>query len=464
MNDLAPGVEINGGLESCHSDSWTADSNSPSAPRDSRFHLFKSGSESFLLLAEGSRVFRIDGHLHDRLRTASAGPMDSVERIFEELRIQSDFPTARKNKAAPRLHALSLAVAQKCNMGCTYCYAQGGAFGEPPQNMPLKTALDAVELLFREARPGDKVSLSFLGGEPLLNRSVIRAATEHAAALAVVRKSALTLSITSNGTLIRPDDFEFFETHGFAVTISLDGVGDVHNRQRPFKNGAGSYEQLVERIRPALKRQRFMQVSARVTVTPENIDLVPTLEAFVGMGFHSVGFSPLLNAPGGGELGREHLAILLDQMIACGRRFESAVAAGRRYPFSNMVTALKELHRGTHNPYPCGAGIGYFGVDADGVLYACHRFVNDDLHMFGSVANGVDRVRQNAWMEQRHVNHQEPCRDCWARYLCGGGCHHEVIKRGRHACDYIRGWLHYCLGAYTRLLKARPDYYFANIE
>ena len=325
--------------------------------------------------------------------------------------------------------------------------------------MPLKTALDAVELLFREARPGDKVSLSFLGGEPLLNRGVIRAATEHAAALAVVRKSALTLSITSNGTLIRPEDFEFFENHGFAVTVSLDGVGDVHDRQRPFKNGAGSYEQVVERIRPALKQQRRMQVSARVTVSPKNMDLAPTLEAFVGIGFHSVGFSPLLNAPSGGELGREHLAIMLGQMIACGRRFESAIVAGRRYPFLNMVTALKELHRGTHNPYPCGAGIGYFGVDAGGVLYACHRFVNDDLHVFGSVQNGVDRVRQDVWVEQRHVNHQEPCRDCWARYLCGGGCHHEVIKRGRHACDYIRGWLHYCLGAYTRLLKARPDYF-----
>jgi uncharacterized protein len=457
MNDLAPDLGIEG-TERRHSEPWTADSDSPSAPRDSRFHLFKSDSENYLLLAEGSRVFRIDSNLHDRLRTSAPGS-DSVERIFKELRIQSDFLTAGNNRAAPRLHALSLAVAQKCNMGCTYCYAQGGTFGAPPQNMPLKTALDAVELLFRETCPGDTVSLSFLGGEPLLNRGVIRAATEHAAALAAVRKSALRLSITSNGTLIRPEDFAFFETHGFAVTISLDGVGDVHNRQRPLKHGGRSYEQIVERIRPGLNHQRLMQVSARVTVTPRNIDLVQTLETFAAMGFHSVGFSPLLNAPAGGELDGGQLAIMLEQMIACGRRFESAIVAGRRYPFSNMVTALKELHRGTHNPYPCGAGIGYFGVDADGVLYACHRFVSDDLHVFGSVQNGVDRARQATWMQQRHVNDQEPCRDCWARYLCGGGCHHEVIKRGRHACDYIRGWLHYCLGAYTRLLKARPDYF-----
>ncbi len=461
MNELAPGLEINERI-SRHTHSWTANPSSPSAPRDSRFHLFRSGSERFLLVVEGSRVYRIDADWYDRLKTTS-GLVHSVEEIFEELRIEKDFLAVRNNRAAPRLHALSLAVAQKCNMGCTYCYAQGGAFGAPPQNMPLQTALDAVEFLFSEAGPGDKVSLSFLGGEPLLNRTVIRAATEHAAALAAVRGSALTLSITSNGTLIRPEDFEFFETHGFAVTISLDGVGDVHNQQRPFKNGRGSYEQVMERIRPALRQQCRMQLSARVTVTPENLNLVPTLEAFVEMGFHSVGFSPLLNAPAGGELGGEQLAKMLEQMILCGRRFESAVVAGRRYPFSNMVTALKELHRGTHNPYPCGAGIGYFGVDAGGALYACHRFVNDQDHIFGSVENGVDRVRQHDWMERRHVNHQEPCRDCWARYLCGGGCHHEVIKRGRHACDYIRGWLHYCLGAYTGLLKARPDY-FAKAE
>jgi uncharacterized protein len=55
------------------------------------------------------------------------------------------------------------------------------------------------------------------------------------------------------------------------------------------------------------------------------------------------------------------------------------------------------------------------------------------------------------------VDRQEPCRSCWARYLCGGGCHYEVIHRGRPACDYIRGWLDYALGAYVRLSAQRPD-------
>src|SRR5207302_1515205 len=76
--------------------------------------------------------------------------------------------------------ALSLAVAQRCNLGCTYCYAQQGSFGDVPKSMPLATALKAVDLLFAETNPGERVNLAFLGGEPLINRRVIRAATEHA--------------------------------------------------------------------------------------------------------------------------------------------------------------------------------------------------------------------------------------------------------------------------------------------
>jgi uncharacterized protein len=28
------------------------------------------------------------------------------------------------------------------------------------------------------------------------------------------------------------------------------------------------------------------------------------------------------------------------------------------------------------------------------------------------------------------------------------------VHRGRPACDYIRGWLEYCIGAYARLTRA----------
>src|SRR5262249_23484515 len=160
---------------------------------------------------------------------------------------------------------------------------------------------------------------------------------------------------------------------------------------------------------------------ARVTVTPSNLRLRETLDALLDLGFFSVGFSPMLSAPSGREqMGSGDLAVMLEQMIDCGRAFERHTISGRRYAFANMATAMKELHNGTHRPYPCGASAGYLGVSADGQLWACHRFVEDEAGAMGSLKDGLDRRRQEQWLAERHVHRQEPCRSCWARYLCGG--------------------------------------------
>lgn len=415
-----------------------------------------------LFLPNGSRVFELDEETSSSLDALfSSGDEAAIGQRLRELGVDTPPLIDDVPVASPPLRALSLAVAQKCNLGCTYCYAQQGDFGGAAKSMPLQTALDAVELLFRDVAPGERVNLSFLGGEPLINRGVIRAATERAVELARERDAAATFSITTNGTLLTEEDGAFFERHGFAVTLSIDGIGAAHDALRPFKGGDPSFARVLGSAAPLLRMQRRMQVSARVTVTPSNLSLRHTLDGLLALGFHSVGFSPMLASPtGNAEMDERALSVMLDQMIACGEEFERRVLAGRRYAFTNVVNALREIHKGTHRPYPCGAGAGYMGVSADGELAACHRFVGDGAGAMGSVA-AIDRERQNAWLAERHVHRQEPCSSCWARYLCGGGCHHEVLARGRTACDYVRGWLHYCIGAYARVLDARPDWFGA---
>jgi uncharacterized protein len=432
-----------------------------SAPLSPDVHLLGPEEGALLLVPDGSRVYDVDAATHAALdRARRAQDPAELRALLARLGVEAPAYVDDTPPHEPPVRALSLAVAQKCNLGCTYCYAQQGDFGGPAMSMPEETAAASVDLLFGDIGEGERVNLSFLGGEPLLNRPVIRAATRRAVALATEKGCRVTFSITTNGTRVTPSDATFFEEHGFAVTVSLDGIGAVHDALRPFRSGRGSYDAVIANVAPLLEAQRRMQVSARVTVTPSNLAPRETLDALVALGFHSVGFSPLLRSPtGAGEMTHDDLAAMLDGMVDCGAEFERRVVAGERYPFANAVNALREIHRGTHRPYPCGAGAGYFGVSAEGALSSCHRFVGDEAGAMGDVVGGVDRGRQAAWLLDRHVHRQEPCSGCWARYLCGGGCHHEVISRGRPACDYIRGWLHWCLGAYGRLSKARPDWF-----
>jgi uncharacterized protein len=432
-----------------------------SAPVNPYVHLFATELGPHLLVVNGSRIFDVDRDTYSALEHAQeSADTTSLQGLLGELGVHQAPMVDDLPVIAPKVRALSLAVAQKCNLGCSYCYAQGGSFGGPAKGMPLETALRSVEMLFRGVGPGERVNLAFMGGEPLVARDVIRSATQRAEQLSKETGTPVGFSITTNGTLVTPEDGQFFEEHGFSVTVSLDGVGETHDRLRPYKCGRGSFDRIIANIAPLLRLQKRMQVSARTTVTPHNLDLRNTLDQLIGLGFHSVGFSPLLRAPTGrDELGHAELEVMLEAMISCGEEFERRVISGERYPFANMVNAMRELHRGTHRPYPCGAGAGYLGVSADGDLAACHRFVGDEEGAMGNLDTGVDLGRQAIWLTERHVHRQEPCKSCWARYMCGGGCHHEVISRGRPACDYIRGWLHYSLGAYSRLVAFRPDYF-----
>lgn len=432
-----------------------------SAPSSPSLHLIKGGRQTQLFVPNGSRLYSISDDVEQRISTLLKNRDEtSLQQELVKLGISAPEYIDNTPLRNPRLYALSLAIAQKCNMGCAYCYADQGSFGAPTKNMSLETAYQAIDMLLNDCPEGEKVQLTFLGGEPLINRQSIIAATEYAVNQAKKKNINVNFSITTNGTLLTEADAEFFEKYGFAVTVSLDGLGETHDLLRPLKGGNGSFHVILKKLQPLLSIQRNMQVSARVTVTPKNLDLPDMLDEFVEMGFHSIGFSPLLRSSNGkNEMSKHELSIMLENMIACGLNFEKNVLAGKRYPFLNMINALKEISKGTHRPYPCGAGAGYMGVSADAELFACHRFVNEESGKMGDLKTGIDEHLQNTWLSDRHVHNQNPCTKCWARYLCGGGCHHEVTEKGRSACDYIRSWLYYTIQANERLSRMKPDWH-----
>ena len=423
-------------------------------------HRFDTDFGPHLLMADGSRIYAIEPALDRALRSASASDPQALQAVLDDAGLGSLGFIGEGRVVDPPLRSVSLSVAQKCNLGCTYCYAQQGDFGAPPRDMPAVVAEAALQLLFKTATSGERVNVAFLGGEPLTNRKLIRSATARALELAAERDVRVGFAMTTNATLLTPDDADFFAAHRFAVTVSLDGDAALHDAQRRFKGGSGSYARIIARLAPLLAHQDRVQVFARVSVTPRNLEIARILEHLAKVGFRSVGFSPVLASPSGTDtLQGEDMKTLLAQIIACGRDFVDQAIGGARPVFANLASALIEIHRGTHRPYPCGAGAGYAGVGADGGLYACHRFVGDDAGALGDVQGGVDRGKQRLWLEERAVDRQTPCTTCWARYLCGGGCHHEVIHAGRPACDFIRGWLHFCLQAYVTISERAPGYF-----
>jgi uncharacterized protein len=430
------------------------------AVRSGRADLFPFASAvgSHLFVSDGSRIYDIDEALARELDALIA--TRSADEIWDLLGLDGRATRGwidERPAPVPALSSISLNVAQACNMACGYCYADEGRFGGTARLMPADVARASVDRLIAEAAPGADLVLGFMGGEPLLNRALIHAIVPYAAERGAAAGHRVRFSITTNATLLSPDDAKLFASYPFAVQISVDGPAAVNDRQRPMRSGGGSYERVLRGLDVLARHGRPRQLSARMTVTRQSGELLPALEHLIGLGFDDVGFAAVLVSPSQQHaLDAAGFEQLLQQMLACGRKALAEIKAGRAFPFSNFLTAMEQIHRGSHRPYPCGAGAGYLSASAEGKLYACHRLVDDPAFAMGDVSRGSDLAARAKHLAASHVDRMQPCATCWARYLCGGGCYHEVSRRGRPGCDYIRGWLAFCLSAYAELSTIYP--------
>jgi uncharacterized protein len=406
------------------------------------FHVIE-GKQRVLLAVNGSRLYLAGGRLDD-------------SSLFDEIRALPSGPPVAETMAQPA--ALSLNIAQSCNLACSYCYAEEGRFGGAPKWMTIETAKQAIRRHIRQA-VSKQVSVGFIGGEPLLNRAVLHESVRCAVQEAALRGIAITFGITTNGTLLRDSDLDLFRSYPFAVTVSLDGGRESHDALRPTVHGQGSFEPAIAAIAPLLANPGKARVSARVTVTRKNMDIGAHIAALAAAGFQEAGVSPMRTGPD------PELQIAVGDWPALLARMQAAALAdwrranetGGRLRFSNFSTALRQLYRGACNALPCGAAASYVSLSADGRYYTCHRTIGDSKFDLGDLDTGPSRELRTLFAASRAVDRQEPCRSCWARYLCGGGCHAEVMRIGREGCDAIRGWLEFCISLYPEVLAERPD-------
>jgi uncharacterized protein len=401
------------------------------------------------LVVCGSQVFEIEPGLFAALEAGEA-------RAEQELRHCADGFPAPPNAALDLKPpaAISLNIAQSCNLACSYCYADEGRFGAKPEFMPLEIARTAIDTTLTGAR-GRRVTIGFIGGEPFLNRPVLHESVAFAVCRGRELRTPVEFSVTTNATLLAAEDLDLLRRHTFAVSVSLDGSTEMNDRERRSLDGSSAGAAALARLQPLLSSPGRARIAARATITRRDLRVAERITALAAAGFHDVGVSPLRTSPLADQvLRRQDWPVFLSEMIRAAEAEWSRLERGAEWHFSNLATAVKQIHAGAARTLPCGAGDNYVSVDARGEYFACHRTVGDERFHFGAQP---DAARRREFLATRQVDLQEPCRSCWARYLCGGGCHAEVASNGRAGCDFIRGWLEYCLGFYDRVLRERPD-------
>jgi uncharacterized protein len=270
-----------------------------------QLHLFRSLAGTHLLVVDGSRIYDIETDVAQRLegKLTSGASMDvlSGDDLWRATGLFSEKSLPKyingQPLTPPSLYSISLNVAQICNMSCGYCYADSGRFGGRARTMDFDVAKATVDRLIAEAAPGADLLLGYMGGEPLLNRKVVHWITKYAHDAALKSGRRIRFSITTNLTVLRPEDAELMSDFPFTVAVSIDGTPAQNDAVRRMNDGKSSYQQLLKGLELFKRHGRPQHLSARVTVTPRTGRLLPVLDHILALGFDEVGFGAVLVSP-----------------------------------------------------------------------------------------------------------------------------------------------------------------------
>lgn len=329
------------------------------------------------------------------------------------------------------IKALCLHLAHDCNLECRYCFAGQGKFGGKPELMSVQVGRKALEFLIKASGPKKHVEVDFFGGEPLLNFKVLQSLVEYGNQLALKNNKVMKFTVTTNAVNLDKRVGQFLNENNISVVLSLDGRPEVHDAMRPFPSGKGSHDIILKKIKDFLKSRDYQDYYIRGTFTSLNLDFAKDVEYYVEQGFDIVSLEPVVSGP---DFHYTLQPDMLEEVCAQYETLARMIARMRREgKHINFFHFNVDLDGGPCLPKRlsgCGAGYQYLAVDPQGVLYPCHQFVGQDEFVMGDVYNGVNRWDIGDRFKNTHIYAKEGCSQCWAKFLCSGGCHASAYFNG----------------------------------
>ena len=311
-----------------------------------------------------------------------------------------------------------LLLTNRCNLRCTYCYANGGE--GPIQDLSLELAQVAIDHAYQNAvelgQPHFELTFHG-GGEPVQAWKTLREATAYARS----KDLPCHTSLVSNGVWTARQR-EWILNNLDSLSISFDGRQTTQDRQRPFPSGRGSFKAVMRTIE-ALDKAGF-SYGIRMTATAPWRGQLPEDVRFIceETGCPGMQVEPAFNTRRGEHQGatQEESEAFVDAFMEA---FEIAHRADRRLTYSGARPWLLTQAF-------CTAAYGALIVNAAGNLVGCYE-VTDQSHPLvemstvGRIVDSravIDHQAQSAlltYLEEKCAT----CRECFCYWHCAGDCY-----------------------------------------
>jgi uncharacterized protein len=335
-------------------------------------------------------------------------------------RLQHGIVDGLAQKRMPPIIKIELFLTERCTLRCDYCFV---ATKKASRRMSWEVARKAVDFLMEQSRGEEEVTITFIGGEPLLEFPLLRRIAEYAEQRAVPLGKRMRYAVTTNGTLMTREMALFGQEHGFNYLLSVDGNRMAHDLHRVTASGSGSWDVVMGRNFDLLKSiQRW--IGTRVTVSP---DTVGRLSQGVRLLYERGVNQFIIGSNQDVEWSEQDLETWAVEMREVARFYADERAKGSPIRIIEFDQKPEEVVSRYAGMWGCDAGRSRLAVSCSGSLYPCSRFVSpfpgmEEKFRLGSVFEGITNVAARAELMDPTEEQRPLCRSCEYRDLCTGAC------------------------------------------
>ena len=360
-------------------------------------------------------------------------PLDDneVDRVFKTKKIRyQKAMELRKN----RIGYLRISLTEHCNLACKYCFVN--KIINEKQHMKQDLFKDIMEW-FISSNIDKRPLIQYFGGEPLLKMDLIKLGNE------MLRQAKQNgeindygQEIVTNGILLTDEIADYLAKNKFYVGFSVDGMEELNDINRVYKDGRGSFKDVIKGIN--VYKKYFKNLSLLVTPNNENIDhfdrIIPYLVEELGATEIAIN-TPQPDANGWEVSGDKLAKAIQETWIYCNEH-------NVRYntPANNILFLIN--HK-IPQAYSCmnltygqdentwGSYINSTGLVSKCVVECDSRCTSDFYDFIKSDDIPTDFIE---WHFKNPMH--ESCLKCPGFNVCGGPCTIEqILSNGKVNCD-----------------------------
>lgn len=317
-----------------------------------------------------------------------------------------------------RARDITFIVTKECQLACKYCYLVGKNSKERMSFDVAKRAIDYI-LSNRELFYEKSVIFDFIGGEPFLEIDLINEICDYIKITLYETNhpwfNSYRFNFSTNGLMYHESKVQKYiqkNRQHLSIGITIDGTRQKHDLNRVYKNGKGSYDDVVKNIPFWL--EQFPGASTKVTISSDDIPYIKeSVLHLYKLGIKEVNINCVFEnvwKDGDDLLFEEQLIQLADEIIA-NDLYKDYICSF----FQKNIG--RPLDHSLQNENWCGAG-RMLAIDAKGNFYPCTRFAQYSLRektaiIIGNIRDGINTNRLRPFLSlDRCTQSPQKCLDC----------------------------------------------------